>query len=61
MSMLDYFAGQAMVAMVPLMQKGLLKDYDLGDDATMGRVVAAQAYGLAVDMLNERERINGDT
>jgi len=57
MTLLDYFAGQAMAPMITLMQKGLLKDESM-PDATMGQIVASQAYGVAFDMLKERERIN---
>ena len=57
MSLRDYFAGQAMAPMITLMQKGLLKDESM-PDATMGQIVASQAYGVAFDMLKERERSN---
>ena len=58
MSMLDYFAGQSLPKMIELSQRWLLKDESLGPDAVLGQIVAAQSYAIALDMLNERERIN---
>ena len=55
MSLCDWFAGQAIGPLIHLMQKGLLKDAEL-PDGTMGQIVASQAYGIANDMLAERER-----
>ena len=54
MTLRDYFAGQALIGVMNLMAAGKLYS-DAPDDATVGDVVAIEAYHYADLMLKERE------